>query len=270
MNAVVIHNLSRSATGLTRAERTIAAARQALSRMGAVSSRPQGEEEVHSAVLNLSLVVQAGEIFGVVGAHSAGKTTLLRLIAAELLPDAGTIHVFGLDTTKQASQVARLVTPVRLEGDLIDRLSAVDNLVYHARLMGSFAPETCLDGRKLLTMLGMDPQEMDQPLSTVSSVTRRKVALGRALQAQAQLVLLDDPFRELDPCDRLLAWQAVQRCNRETGRTILLATRQPADGLAICNRVALLEQGRLVAVGAPSELLHAEASPLEDCLALAV
>jgi ABC-2 type transport system ATP-binding protein len=273
MDAVQISNLTKYAHRFAPQEGaswlTPQHAQQALARMGAVQAYSD-EMQPHSAVMNIALEVQEGEIFGLLGDRGAGKTTLLYLIAAELQPDEGFIKVFGWDTVRQAALVSRLVNTVRLEKSMLERLSPKENLVYSARLAGVHSSEMCRNTVELLSMLGVEPQMMDVPLEHLLQPVRRQLALALALQSPARLLLLDDPFRDLDPCERQQAWLAVQRCSHQTGRTIIVATREPGDVLATCQRVAVLEQGRLINVGAPDEVLPTGIDLGEDCYALAV
>jgi ABC-type multidrug transport system ATPase subunit len=264
MDAVVINNITMGAAGPNHALNQ--QARQALARLGAFPSR---EAQSNAALSDISLRVHAGELFAILGSHAAGKTTLLQLIAGEIQPDFGRIEVFGWDTVTEAGRVARLVTSARIDSILLGRLSPVENLTYHARLEGVYAADTCLNSRTLLSMLGVEPQSMDEPLSSLPATAQRKVALARALQTPARLLLLDDPFAGFDPCDRRQAWQAVQRCHRQAGRTTIFASRDLADVKALSDRVGVLERGCLVALGVPGEVLPLDLPLPQDCYSMA-
>lgn len=256
MDAVLIHNLTKVYTRTpSRSGRSalLAISRFAMNRPPAVADSP-----VETALHAISLRVAQGECFGLLGAHGAGKTTLLRLIAAMLQPDSGRLEVFGLDTVAQAGLVRRLVSPLDLNSGLLIRLSPLENLVYAARLTSLQTSDVCLSSRTLLDDLGLDSQQVQTPLTDLPWSARRKTALARLIQSPARLLLLDNPLADLEIEDRKLAWEVLRRCVQQTGRTLIFATTEPVDVLALCQRAAVLDEGCLAALGAPADLINAD------------
>jgi ABC-type multidrug transport system ATPase subunit len=254
MDAVLIHNLSKAFTPTPRYSRR--AGLLAAHHLGA--ARKDQPAESTSALRGISLSIRPGERFGILGAHGAGKTTLLRLVAALLRPDSGRVAVFGMDTVAQANTVRRLVNPLDLDSGLLDRLSPQENLVYAARLSGLQSSATCLDSLTLLVDLGLTAQQAQSPLISLPRSARRKTALARLIQSPARLLLLDNPLANLEIEDRRLAWDVLRRCVQQTGRTLIFATTEPVDVLAVSERAAVLDEGCLAALGAPADLIKAD------------
>src|SRR3990172_2438655 len=145
------------------------------------------------AVNRVSLTVRQGEIFGVLGPNGSGKSTLIRLIATLLLPDSGSILVFGYDVVKQAMDVQRMINRVSVEASFFKKLSPMENLVYGARLYGMDGRETRLRVVEILIRLGLEERAIHKPMEQMSRGMQQKVAIARALLSRPRLLLLDEP-----------------------------------------------------------------------------
>ena len=236
MEAVIVHQVSK--------RYPISAALPPVGQMGKKEAR-LGQP----ALQEVSLRVEQGEIFGILGDSGAGKTILLRLVAGMLKPDAGYIQVLGFDTLTRFGMVQRLVNPVGLDTGVLERLSPLENLVFSARLAGSHASDTCLNGRLLLAKLGLDLKMIDTALCSLPKSARRKTALARALLSPARVLLLDDPLDGLSLAEQAQALHVLRHHARHEPRTVLLSSRVGEHIRAVCDRYITLDSGRLVPAG---------------------
>jgi ABC-2 type transport system ATP-binding protein len=206
------------------------------------------------AVDRVTFEVLEGEIFGVLGPNGSGKSTLIRLIATLLLPDSGTIQVFGYDVVRQSMEVQRLINRVSVEASFFKKLSPMENLVYGARLYGMDGGETRRRVVEILTRLGLEPKTIHQPMETMSRGMQQKVAIARALLSRPRLLLLDEPTTGLDPRSKREVQAVIQELNREHGTTILLSTHDMDEAEALCHRIAIIDGGRIIALDNPAGL----------------
>lgn len=231
------------------------------SRNGSANGKPNakanGEKNGHKPVVvavdHVSFSVRTGEIFGVLGPNGSGKSTLIRLIATLLLPDAGSIHVFGNDVVRQPMQVQRLINRVSVEASFFKKLSPMENLMYGARLYGMNGGETRKQVIEILTRLGLEKRSIYAPMEEMSRGMQQKVAIARALLSKPRLLLLDEPTTGLDPRSKREV-QDVVRELRDQGTTILLTTHDMIEADVLCDRVAIIDGGSIVALDTPAEL----------------
>jgi ABC-2 type transport system ATP-binding protein len=199
-----------------------------------------------SALDDIVFRVQAGEIFGVVGPHGAGKTTLVHLLGGLLPPDNGTIQLFGYDIVRQAAQARAMTNRISGQASFFQRLSALENLAYGANQAGLSGQEARRRASELLVQLGARPHEMNLPLVAVSRSMYQKVALVNALLFRPRLLLLDEPFHGMEASDRQGARKLLQALSEREGITILYATGDYAEARQFCSRLIQLENGRIV------------------------
>lgn len=209
---------------------------------------------VKVAVDHVSFSVHEAEIFGVLGPNGSGKSTLIRLIATLLLPDAGSITVFGHDVVSQSMQVQRLINRVSVEASFFKKLSPMENLLYGARLYGMEAKETRRNVVQILTRLGLEKISIGQPMEEMSRGMQQKVAIARALLSQPKLLLLDEPTTGLDPRSRHEVQAVIRELNEQHGTTILLTTHDMGEAEALCHRIAIVDNGKIVALDTPQAL----------------
>lgn len=206
------------------------------------------------AVDHVSFSVAQGEIFGILGPNGSGKSTLIRLLATLLLPDDGDIRVFGYDVVRQPMQVQRLINRVSVEASFFKKLSPMENLVYGARLYGLRGAETRQQVVEILTRLGLEPRAIHKPMEEMSRGMQQKVAIARALLSRPRLLLLDEPTTGLDPRSKREVQQVVQELRQEHGTTILLTTHDMTEADQLCDRIAIIEGGKIVALDTPAAL----------------
>jgi ABC-2 type transport system ATP-binding protein len=206
-----------------------------------------------TAVDEVTLDVEDGEIVGLLGHNGAGKTTMIRVINGLLSPDAGQVRVLGHDPTTHG-QVVRRSTGVLTEYPALDEfLTTIENLEVYAAINGvpSGVAGQRIDG--LLDRLGL-AKKRDEPARGLSAGLKQRVALARALVHDPQILLLDEPTTNMDPIAAKRVRDLIVDSSRERGRTVLLSTHNLAEAELLCDRVAIMRDGRLLTVGAPMEL----------------
>ncbi len=214
----------------------------------------EARRSVKIAVDHVTFTVHEAEIFGVLGPNGSGKSTLIRLIATLLLPDAGSITVFGRDVVRQAMEVQRLINRVSVEASFFKKLSPMENLLYGARLYGMDGKETRRKVVEILSRLGLERETFQQPMEEMSRGTQQKVAIARALLSRPKLLLLDEPTTGLDPRSKHEVQAVVRELNQQHGTTILLTTHDMSEAEALCHRIAIVDYGKIVALDTPEAL----------------
>lgn len=209
--------------------------------------------EETTAVDQLSLEVHAGEIFGFLGHNGAGKTTTVRLLNGVIEPTSGSIRVLGFDPQVDGPKL-RARTGVLTETPSMDeRLTAWDNLSIYADLYGVPRAEVHNRIHELLTEFDLSDRALER-VSGYSKGMKQRLALARALLHKPELIFLDEATSGLDPIAAHHVNDLIERMARREGHTVFLCTHNLVEAQRICNRVAILEHGRLVASGTPAEL----------------
>jgi ABC-2 type transport system ATP-binding protein len=229
-------------------------------RPGWLRRRGAGEpakRRVVRAVDDISLTIRRGEIYGVLGSNGSGKSTLIRLISTLLLPDDGSVRVFGHDVTREERAVQRLSNRVSVAAAFFRKLSPMENLLYSARLYGlprKDAPELI---RAILRRLGIKDDRINRPLEHMSRGMQQKVAIARAFLSSPILLLLDEPTTGLDPRSKQDVQAFVRELRDTHDATILLTTHDMDEADALCDRIAIIDGGRIVAEETPAALKRA-------------
>lgn len=217
-------------------------------------SEMNGKPSLVVAVDRVSFNVRQGEVFGVLGPNGSGKSTLIRLIATLLLPDDGTIRVFDYDVVRQSMEVQRLINRVSVEASFFKKLSPMENLIYGARLYGMEGRDTRKRVVEILTRLGLEQRSIYKPMEEMSRGMQQKVAIARALLSRPRLLLLDEPTTGLDPRSKREVQAVVRELNQESGTTILLTTHDMLEAEVLCDRIAIIDGGKIVALDEPASL----------------
>jgi len=217
-----------------------------------------GKNEV---LRGISFTAGKGEIFGLLGPNGAGKTTTLRMICTLLAPDAGAIDVLGFDTRQAAAEVRRRVGVVTAEIGVYPRLSAVENIVYFARL--SEVPEGEVRKRVDSVLDRLDMASFArQRAESLSSGQKQKVAIARAIVHDPPVLMFDEPTSNLD----VLASKEIRDFMVESkarGKCVIFSTHVLHDAERLCDRVTIIHKGEVVASGTPAEV-RGERLDLED------
>jgi ABC-2 type transport system ATP-binding protein len=224
--------------------------------------KTQTKSEVR-AIDDVTLTIRRREIVGILGANGSGKSTLVRMLSTLLIPDTGTIRIFGYDVLKDERMVQRLINRVSVEASFFKKLSPMENLIYAARLYNMPGKEARVKIRSILERLGIPKDRIGQPLENMSRGMQQKVAIARAFLTSPIVLLLDEPTTGLDPRSKLDVQTFVRQLREEHDATILITTHDMDEAEALCDRVAIIDQGRIVAMGTVDELKRAVAERLE-------
>jgi ABC-2 type transport system ATP-binding protein len=224
--------------------------------------KTQTKSEVR-AIDDVTLTISRREIVGILGANGSGKSTLVRMLSTLLIPDTGTVRIFGYDVVKDERMVQRLINRVSVEASFFKKLSPMENLIYAARLYNMPGKEARMKIRSILERLGIPRDRIGQPLENMSRGMQQKVAIARAFLTSPIVLLLDEPTTGLDPRSKLDVQTFVRQLREEHDATILITTHDMDEAEALCDRVAIIDQGRIVAMGTVDDLKRAVAERLE-------
>jgi ABC-2 type transport system ATP-binding protein len=219
---------------------------------GAPWWRREWKEKV--ALHELDLVIQAGGVTGILGPNGSGKSTLIRILGTLLTPDAGKAMVFGWDVVSEPLSVRRHVNRVSVEAAFFKELSPWENMLYAARLYGGGSGDTRRRVTEILDRLGLPLDTVDQPMKQLSRGQQQKVAIARSFLTAPSLLLMDEPTTGLDPRSRKEVQAALQLLRSEREVTVLLCTHDMDEAAALCDRVLMMDEGRVLADGTPEEL----------------
>ena len=214
----------------------------------------RAERETTVAVDNMTISVRRGEIFGLLGANGSGKSTLIRLVSTLLIPDGGEIRVFGHDVRREERVVRRLINRVSVEASFFKKLSALENLMYAARLYDMPIPEARERAIYILRSLGMNEKRLYEPLENMSRGMQQKVAIARGLLTSPVLLLLDEPTTGLDPRSKQDVQRFILKMRREHATTVFLTTHDMDEADRLCDRIAVIDDGKIVALDTPDAL----------------
>ena len=216
--------------------------------------RQTGESKPVVALNQVSLRVCRGEIFGVLGPNGSGKSTLVRIISTLMIPDTGRVSVFGHDVSREEMVVKRMINRVSVEAAFFKKLSPMENLMYGARLYGVPAAVAAPKAREILSRLGLRESAFREPMEEMSRGMQQKVAIARAFLTQPILLLLDEPTTGLDPRSKREVQAVVEELRDMHDATILLTTHDMNEAEALCDRIAILDDGKIVAEDTPAGL----------------
>jgi ABC-2 type transport system ATP-binding protein len=206
------------------------------------------------AVNDVSLRIERGEIQGVLGANGSGKSTFIRLVSTLLTLDTGRVEVFGHDIERDEMAVKRLINRVSVDAAFFKKLSPHENLIYAARLYGLDARQARADAIRILARLGISQKRLGRPLEQMSRGMQQKVAIARALLTSPILMLLDEPTTGLDPRSKLDVQSFIEELRDSHDATIVLTTHDLDEADRLCDRIALINDGRIVANDTPAAL----------------
>ena len=206
----------------------------------------------HVAVDGLDLSVLDGEIFGILGPNGAGKTTTLEMIEGLRAPDAGAVRIAGLDPVTQAAEVKRLIGVQLQSTALFDYLTMAELVELFANLYG--ADNSPARVTELIDLVGLG-EKRNARIDQLSGGQRQRVAIALALVNDPRIVFLDEPTTGLDPHARRALWQSV-RDIRFAGATVVLTTHYMEEAEVLCDRVAVMDRGRIVACDTPAQLIR--------------
>lgn len=216
------------------------------------------------AVDRLSLEIPTNGVFGFLGPNGSGKTTTIRLLLGLIAPTGGRARVLGFDVVRDGAAVRARAGALLEHTGLYERLSAQANLDFHARIAGMTPGDRASRIRELLTQIDLW-ERRDEPIREWSRGMKQKLAVARALLARPPLVFLDEPTAGLDPVASAALREDLSAMVRREGTTVFLTTHNLVEAERLCQRVAIVSEGALLATGTPAELRgRAGGASLED------
>jgi len=206
------------------------------------------------AINDVSMRLERGDIHGILGANGSGKSTLIRLVSGLLTLDTGRVEVFGHDLVREETAVKRLINRVSVDAAFFKKLSPMENLSFAARLYGLNARTSHDDAIRILERLGISQKRVNRPIEQMSRGMQQKVAIARALLTSPALLLLDEPTTGLDPRSKLDVQTFIEELVATHDASIVLTTHDLAEAERLCQRISILNNGRVVAEASPAEL----------------
>ncbi|WP_214021599.1 ATP-binding cassette domain-containing protein [Methanoculleus sp.] len=205
------------------------------------------------AVDGISFTIESGEIFGLLGPNGAGKTTTISMLSTMLKPTSGTATVNGHDIVTGEDDVRKSIGIVFQDQSLDEELTAYENMDFHGRLYRIGGEERRRRIGELLALVGLDDRK-DDLVKTYSGGMRRRLEIARGLLHEPKVLFLDEPTLGLDPQTRNLLWEYIARLNDETGITIILTTHYMEEADRLCDRVAIIDRGTIIALDTAENL----------------
>jgi ABC-2 type transport system ATP-binding protein len=205
-----------------------------------------------TAVKGISFSVKAGEIFGLLGPNGAGKTTTISMMTTVLSHTSGTIKLFGVDALAAKDSARQMIGIVFQDPSLDDELTAWENLDFHARLYGVKEGKKEII-EKVLRLVELQ-DKADRQVKTFSGGMKRRLEIARGFIHHPKVLFLDEPTLGLDPQTRRNIWDYITKLNREQGLTIILTTHYLEEADSLCNRIAIIDHGKIIKSGTPDEL----------------
>jgi len=202
------------------------------------------------ALKDITFQIQKGEVYGLIGPNGAGKTTTLRVISTLILPTSGSASVFGLDVVRQADQVRQILSYLPEESGAYRNLSGYEYLQFMAKFSGADTKEAMAQA---VEISGLGDRLKDKA-KTYSKGMKRRLLLARALMTKPKLAILDEPASGLDVLHAYHIRQIIKSYVKQHGVTVLLSSHNMLEVDYLCDRVALVNKGRIVLEGKPAEL----------------
>lgn len=206
------------------------------------------------ALRDISFMVFRGEIFGVVGPNGAGKTTLLRIIAGLMKPSSGEVEVLGRRVPNDVSEIRKYISYLPEEANLYSKLSGVENLRLFA--MAYVGHESIDEVVKVgFSIAGLNPRDLERRAETYSKGMIRRVAVASTLMVKPQLAILDEPTAGLDVVSARYVRDVIKHYAREFGTSVIFSSHNMFEVSRVCDRIALIHSGRVIAIDSVSEIL---------------
>ncbi len=211
-----------------------------------------GRGEDVEAVRGVDLAVRSGEVFGFLGPNGAGKSTTVRMLTTLMSITSGTAHVAGIDVAARPDDARRQIGVALQEAGLDERQTGRELLVLQARLFGMTSAVATARAHELLELVEL-LDAADRRIKTYSGGMKRRLDLASSLVHEPAVLFLDEPTTGLDPASRLTVWDEVRRINQR-GTTVFLTTQYLEEADQLCDRIAIIDEGRIVREGTPADL----------------
>ena len=207
-----------------------------------------------TAVDGVSFSVRPGECFGILGPNGAGKTSTIKMIYGFSPITSGSLEVFGMDVRRQWRKIRARIGVCQQENSLDQELTVLENLNLFARFFDMDRHEARRRAIELLDMIALD-QRRDSPVSELSGGMMRRLVLARSLINDPELLILDEPTTGLDPQSRHQIWERLERL-RDGGITVLLTTHYMDEAERLCDRLIIMDHGKILVEGSPGDLIR--------------
>ncbi len=214
------------------------------------------------AVDNIDFEIAKGECFGFLGPNGAGKTTVMGIIYCFMPPSAGDVRVFGMDVTKNPGEIKARIGVMPQEDNLDPDFTVLENLIVYARYFDIPKKDSSKTAWELLDFVELR-QKADVNIKDLSGGMKRRLLLARALVNNPEMLVLDEPTTGLDPHSRLSVWEKLRQL-KSKGTTLILTTHYMEEAERLCDRVAIMDSGRIVAIDSPINLMKMHGGNLED------
>ena len=214
------------------------------------------------AVDKIDFAIQQGECFGFLGPNGAGKTTVMRIISCFMPPTSGTVTVFGMDTAASPSDIKARLGVMPQEDNLDPDLSVTENLIVYARYFDIEKKESLQRARALLQFTELQ-DKLNEKIDRLSGGMKRRLLLARSLVNNPEILILDEPTTGLDPHSRRAVWEKLNQLKFQN-TTLLLTTHYMEEAEQLCDRVAIMDSGKIVTIDSPVNLMALHGGNLEN------
>ncbi|MEW6086719.1 MAG: ABC transporter ATP-binding protein [bacterium] len=214
------------------------------------------------AVDNIGLEIIKGECFGFLGPNGAGKTTTMGIIYCFMPPTSGNVNVFGLDVMKNPGEIKSRIGVMPQDDNLDPDLSVLENLIVYARYFDILKKDSLKKADELLGFIDLKDRK-DTNINELSGGMKRRLLLARALINNPEMLILDEPTTGLDPYSRRYVWEKLEHL-KSNNTTIILTTHYMEEAMRLCDRVAIMSEGKILAVDSPSKLIEKHGGNLEE------
>jgi lipooligosaccharide transport system ATP-binding protein len=214
------------------------------------------------AVDSIDFEILKGEVFGFLGPNGAGKTTVMRIIYCFMPQSSGEVRVFGIDVTKDPSKIKTSIGVMPQEDNLDPDLNVLENLIVYARYFDIPRRIALRTASELLELVELEDKTKAK-IGNLSGGMKRRLILARALINNPELLILDEPTTGLDPHSRHAVWDRLKQL-KEKDTTLVLTTHYMEEAEILCDRVAIMDGGKIVTVDSPSSLMQLHGGNLED------
>jgi lipooligosaccharide transport system ATP-binding protein len=213
-------------------------------------SKSYGDVKV---VDGISLQIQKGECFGILGPNGAGKSTLMKMMYGSVSPNGGDLFILGLNANGSLTEIKSRIGVVPQEDGLDVEFTARENLLVYSRFHG-IDPKVAMERSEELLRLMRLEESAEKFVQNLSGGMRRRLAIARGLLNRPEVVFLDEPTTGLDPQARILIWTFLKKIKAELG-TLVITTHYMEEAQEICDRIAIMDQGKILAMGKPKDLI---------------
>jgi len=214
------------------------------------------------AVDNIDFEIQKGECFGFLGPNGAGKTTVIRILCCFMPPTSGQVMVFGMNVSEKPSQIKFRTGVMPQEDNLDPDLSVFENLIVYARYFDIPKKESSNLAQELLEFVELR-EKAEVNIKSLSGGMKRRLLLARALINNPELLILDEPTTGLDPHSRHSVWDKMKYL-KSRNTTLIITTHYMEEAEKLCDRVAIMDSGKIVTIDSPEKLMSVHGGTLED------